>query len=138
MSQPKEVVEVMGVSEDERAIRELVDEWLRATSAGDGEKVLSLMTDDAIFMVPGGEPFGKAEFAATFEGMKDARINGTSEIREIQVLGDWAYVRNYMEMSMQASGYGTTQRKGYALTLFRKEPDGHWKLARDANLLTEV
>lgn len=125
------------MSEDERAIRELVDEWLRATIAGDGEKVLGLMTDDAVFMVPDEEPFGKAEFAAAFEGMKDAQVNGTSEIKEIQVLGDWAFARNYMEMSLQAPGYGTTRRTGYALTLFRKDPDGHWRLAREANLLTE-
>jgi ketosteroid isomerase-like protein len=28
------------------------------------------------------------------------------------------------------------RRSGYTLTLFRKGADGHWRLARDANLLT--
>jgi len=28
------------------------------------------------------------------------------------------------------------RRAGYALTLLRKEADGRWRLARDANLLT--
>jgi ketosteroid isomerase-like protein len=32
---------------------------------------------------------------------------------------------------------GTAMRRsGYALTLLRKLPDGHWRLARDANLVT--
>jgi ketosteroid isomerase-like protein len=28
------------------------------------------------------------------------------------------------------------QRSGYTLTILRKEPDGRWRLIRDANLLT--
>jgi len=29
------------------------------------------------------------------------------------------------------------RRSGYTLTILRKEADGKWRLARDANLLTE-
>jgi len=29
------------------------------------------------------------------------------------------------------------RRSGYTLTILRKEPDGRWRLARDANMLTE-
>jgi hypothetical protein len=47
------------MTDDERAIRELIATWLRASQAGDTQTVLSLMTDDVIFMVPGREPFGK-------------------------------------------------------------------------------
>ena len=36
---------------------------LAASKAGDLAPVLSLMTDDVIFMVPGREPFGKEAFA---------------------------------------------------------------------------
>ncbi len=88
------------MSDDERAIRELVDTWLTASKAGDLATVLSLMTDDVIFMVPGREPFGKEAFAAASEGMKNVRIEGSSDIQEIQVLGDWAYLRNYIEMTL--------------------------------------
>jgi ketosteroid isomerase-like protein len=37
-------------SDDERAIRDLVDRWMAATRAGDVGSVLSLMSDDAILM----------------------------------------------------------------------------------------
>jgi uncharacterized protein (TIGR02246 family) len=47
------------MTEDERAIRELVDTWLAASKAGDLATVLSLMTDDVIFMVPGRKPSAK-------------------------------------------------------------------------------
>jgi uncharacterized protein (TIGR02246 family) len=53
------------MTDDERAIRELVDTWMAASKAGDS--VLSLMADDVIFMVTGREPFGKEEFAAASE-----------------------------------------------------------------------
>ena len=73
---------------DEQAIRHLVDEWLDASQRGDLETVLSLMTDDVLFMVPGQDPFGKETFAANSRGMKDYRVEGTSDIQEINVLGD--------------------------------------------------
>ena len=57
------------MSDDERAIRELVKTWLDASKAGDIATVLDLMTDDAIFMVPGQKPFGKVAFASISEGM---------------------------------------------------------------------
>ena len=57
------------MTEDERAIRELVETWMRASKAGDIVSVLDLMTDDVIFMVPGGEPFGKEEFRVASEAM---------------------------------------------------------------------
>lgn len=72
------------MADDERAIRALVDTWFAATKAGDADMVLNLMTDDVVFMVPGGEPFGKKEFAAACKGMKDVRFEGRSEIRELQ------------------------------------------------------
>jgi uncharacterized protein (TIGR02246 family) len=84
-----EVEDVFSMTDDERAIRKLVDTWLAASKAGDLATVLSLMTDDVIFMVPGRKPFGKDAFAAAFEGMRNLRIEGTSDINEIQLLGDW-------------------------------------------------
>ena len=52
------------MTEDERAIRELVATWMAASRAGDLDTVLGLMTEDVVFMVPGREPFGKEAFAA--------------------------------------------------------------------------
>ena len=34
---------------------------------------------------------GKAAFHATSETMKGVRLTGTSDIRELKMLGDWAY-----------------------------------------------
>src|SRR5947209_9857720 len=91
-------------SDDEAAIRELVDTWLAASKAGDTATVLSLMNDDVVFMVPGREPFGREAFAAAPGAMKNVRMEGKSEIRELRVLSDWAYIRNYIEMTITPEG----------------------------------
>jgi len=123
-------------TDNERAIRSLIETWMAASKAGDLATVLSLMTDDVIFMVPGKEPFGKEAFAKASENMKNVRFDGRSEIKEIQVFGDWAYLRNYLELSMAREEASPVRRSGYTLTILRKQADGRWLLARDANLVS--
>jgi uncharacterized protein (TIGR02246 family) len=122
--------------DDEQAIRDLVDRWMIATKAGDTQAVLDLMTDDVVFMVPGREPFGKDEFRAASEAMEGMEIDGRAEIRELRVLGDWAFIRNHIDVRMSAPGGETSHRAGYTLTIVRRCGDGRWRLARDANLVT--
>ena len=124
------------MTQDEQAIRELVATWMAASKRGDTETVLSLMADDVLFMVPGREPFGKEEFAAAARGMTDIRIEGTSEIQEIEVTGDRAYLRNRLTITVTPEGdEPLLKRSGYTLSILRKEKDGRWVLIRDANLL---
>jgi uncharacterized protein (TIGR02246 family) len=125
------------MSEDERAVRNLIATWMAATLAGDLDKVLSLMADDVIFMVPGQAPFGKEAFAATSRGMKDARIDGKSKVEEVTVAGDWAWSRTHLTVTMTPPNGPAIRRSGYTLSILRKKPDGAWVLARDANLLTK-
>ena len=124
------------MTDDERAIRDVVATWMRASREGDTATVLSLMTEDVVFMVPGREPFGKAEFAENSSAMQGIRIDGTADIREIRLLGDWAFLRNYLQISITPLDGPAMERAGYTLTLLRKEADGKWRLARDANLLS--
>ena len=123
------------MTDDERAIRDLVETWMAASRAGDTAKVLSLMADDVVFMVPGREPFGKEAFAAAAQGQQQFTMDGTSDIREIKVLGDWAFLRNFIEIAITPKNGGRPiKRSGYTLTILRKEK-GRWRLARDANLM---
>jgi uncharacterized protein (TIGR02246 family) len=124
------------MTDDEQAIRELVSTWMKVSEAGDVSTMLSLMADDVVFMVPGREPFGKEEFRAASEGMKNARLAGKSDIREIKVLGQWAYIRNYIEITIMPPGRAPMHRRGYTLSILRKRSDGKWVLSRDANLLS--
>jgi ketosteroid isomerase-like protein len=113
------------MTDDEHAIRSLVERWIAASKAADLNTILSLIADDAVFMVPGQEPFGK-----------DLAIEGENEIQEIKVLGDWAYLRNRLSLTITSKNGKPVQRSGYTLTILRKEPSGNWLLVRDANLMT--
>lgn len=96
------------MNQDERAIRELVERWMQASMSGDTQTVLSLIADDAIFMVPGREPFGKEVFAAASDGQRQFRLEGSSDIQEIQILGDWAYMRNLVRVAITPLSEGQT------------------------------
>ena len=120
---------------DELAIRQLVETWMVATKKGDLPTVLNLMADDAIFMVPGREPFGKEVFAASSQAMKEVQIDGVSEIQELKILGDWAWIRNRLHITITPPNGKSATRSGYTLTILRKRPDGAWVLARDANMV---
>ncbi len=127
-------------SEEDR-IRELVDQWMAASRAGDVDAVLALMTDDVVFLVPGRPPMRKDEFAAAARaqsGQGAPKIDGTSEIQEIQVAGDWAFMWTRLTVIVTpADGAPPIERAGHTLTVLRKE-HGRWRLARDANLLAPV
>src|SRR5688500_12863055 len=120
---------------DEQSIRQLVDEWLDASKRGDLESVLDLMTDDVLFMVPGQDPFGKEAFAANSRNMKDHRVEGTGDIQEIRVLGDWAWMHNYLRVTVTGPDGNVIKKAGHVLSVLRKNSGGRWQLARDANLL---
>ena len=123
------------MTDDEAAIRDLVKHWMEASRRGDTQAVLDMMTDDVVFIVPNSEPFGKARFAEVAATMKDMKIDGSAELIEVQVLGDWAFGRARIEIGTTTPDGKTMRRSGYTLTLYRKE-GGAWKLARDANLVS--
>jgi ketosteroid isomerase-like protein len=54
------------------------------------------------------------------------------------VLGDWAYLRNHLTVTLTPAGGEPVRRSGYTLTILRKQPSGNWVLFRDANLLAAV
>jgi uncharacterized protein (TIGR02246 family) len=60
------------MTDDEPAIREVVETWVRASRSGDTATVLSLMTKDAVFMVPGREPFGREVFEVALRRSTEA------------------------------------------------------------------
>jgi uncharacterized protein (TIGR02246 family) len=123
---------------DQQAIRELVTEWLRASKAGETDKVLSLMSDDVAFLVCRQPPMDKAGFAASQAALKDVEIDATSNVEEIQVLGDWAYIRTHLAIVITPkSGGPAKKRAGNTLSILRKQ-EGRWLMVRDANMLAVV
>jgi uncharacterized protein (TIGR02246 family) len=127
---------------DEQEIRQLVATWIDATRSGDTDTVLELMADDVVFLVTGQPPMiGKAAFAAAMQaqsGQGRPQFDGKSEIQEVQVLGDWAYMWTKLTVVFTPPGGAQpVTRAGNTLTILKKH-NGKWLLARDANMLAVV
>ena len=127
---------------DEQEIRQLVTTWIDATKSGDTDTVLSLMADDVVFLVTGQPPMiGKVAFAAAMRaqsGQGRPQFEGKSEIQEVQVLGNWAYMWTKLTVVFTPPvGTSPITRVGNTLTILKKQ-NGKWVLARDANMLAVV
>jgi uncharacterized protein (TIGR02246 family) len=131
------------MNSDEQEIRHLVATWIDATKTGDTDAVLSLMADDVVFLVTGQPPMiGKPAFAAAMQAQSGQsgrpQFEGKSEIQEIRVLGDWAYMWTKLTVVFTPPGGASpVTRAGNTLTILKKQ-NGKWLLARDANMLAVV
>jgi uncharacterized protein (TIGR02246 family) len=126
---------------DEQEIRQLVSTWMAASKKGDVDTVLSLMSDDVVFLVPGRPPMRKTDFAAAARaqaGPDASSFEGTSEIQEIRVFGDWAFMWTKLTVVVTPPGGALpVTRAGHTLSILNRQ-NGKWVLARDANLLSTV
>lgn len=123
------------MSKDERSIRELIETWNERTLRGDTEGVLELMTDDVVFTVVGRPPFGKREFAAGMQQMRGAKVDAHADILELSVRGDTAWARVQLRVDMTKPDGQVLRREGHVMSIYTRQNDGRWQLARDANLL---
>jgi uncharacterized protein (TIGR02246 family) len=125
---------------DERAIREAHSTWIDAVNTGDLGCLLSSMADDVVFLSPGQPPFGRDGFSPNFSAAhQQARIHCISELEEVVVVGEVAYTLSRDSLSVSPrSGGEAMYLAGHRMTIFRKQPDGRWLLARDAHTLSPV
>jgi uncharacterized protein (TIGR02246 family) len=133
-------VEGLRVGPDERAIREAHSNWIAAVNSGDLGRLLPLMSEDAVFLNPGQAPAGRDGFSANFSAAhQQMRGRCSSELEEVVVGGEVASTRSRDALSViPHSGGEAAQFAGHRLTVYRKQPDGRWLLARDAHTLTPV
>jgi uncharacterized protein (TIGR02246 family) len=127
---------------DEQAIRDVVAQWISASKAGDTQTVLGLMDDGVVFLQPGRAPMrGKSAFAAAAAAQsKDPafKIDGNSEIQEVRVFGDWAYLWTQLAITVTpGAGAAPIERRGHTLSILRKR-EGKWVIFRDANMLANA
>jgi len=124
---------------DVAAIRALVDIWHRSTAAGDVAKILSLMSEDVVFLTGGRPPLrGREAFARGLKQLLEThRVESKGEVREVETSGDLAYCWTNLTVAMTPiEGGATTERRGPTLSVFRRQTSGAWVLVRDANMLT--
>ena len=128
------------MSTDESHVRETHTTWIDAVNAGDLARLLTLMTDDVVFLGPGQEPFGRDGFSTNFSNaQRQILFDCVSELEEVVVAGEVAFARSRDALSVTPRAGGETTRfAGHRITVYRKHHGDQWLLARDAHTLSEV
>ncbi len=82
----------MNEEKEREKIRDVIQTWMRATREGNLEQILSLMAEGVVYLRTGEPPMrGRDAFAATTRAaFGKVRIEGKSEIREIQIAEGYA------------------------------------------------
>ena len=96
------------------------------------------MADDVVFLNPGDEGFGPDGFSTKFSAAhQQLRICCVSELEEVVVAGGIAYTLCRDTLSLRPRGGGEPKAlAGHRMTIYRKQADGRWLLARDAHTLS--
>lgn len=125
------------VESDVRRVRHILRSIEAAENAGDSRAIVDLLAEDVVFMVPD-EPVqeGKpacAEFVtrtmACLWEQFDRRI--TYESAEVQIWREYALDRGTFSFTVSPrTGGAVSSATGKYLLLYRRGPEGDWRLAR--------
>jgi uncharacterized protein (TIGR02246 family) len=125
------------MTDDEQAIRAVHRAWGEAGQDREVDRILELVTDDCVFLMPGAPPVqGKTAVRGVYEQMfarwGQAGIEQASTIDEIIVAGDWAIWRGTDSISITPAGASPVTASGHGMGVLRRV-DGAWKFARGIN-----
>jgi uncharacterized protein (TIGR02246 family) len=121
---------------DSTAIRALADRAAAANNAGDIEGWVSLFENGAIYMPPGSPE------VTSMRGLREAaaagftRFNANIQIIpvELAVRGDWAFSRSKVTGSVTPKAGGNQIPVDIKqLTIYHRQEDGTWRIARLMN-----
>ena len=128
------------MNSDEQAIHAFNTIWIAAVNAGEIERLLGMITDDLVLVSSGQEPCGREGFIRVFtDAHRTVRIDCRSELKEVVVVGDVAYSRARDTLAVTPLDGGDAARlAGHRMTVYRKQPDGAWRMARDMHTLMPV
>jgi Ketosteroid isomerase homolog len=118
------------LADDAAEIRTRLEGWANAFNEGRVEEACGLFSKELVSDMPGqGEAGYEERCAALARAMRnpDHRFRYTADIKEVIVSGDLAMVRLTWTLTM-TPGDLVSQEAG--LDVFRKEPDGVWRIIR--------
>ena len=123
---------------DEAALRNRIKDWSAAAQAKDAAKFVSVYADDAVVMMAGAPDI--RGITAIREGipamMQDPAFALSFEADEVEVArsGDLAYETGSYSMTMTGADKKPATETGHYVVVWRKDPDGTWKVVVDAPL----
>jgi uncharacterized protein (TIGR02246 family) len=128
------------VATDAGAVRRAIDEanarFVAAMKRGDTTAMAANYSDDAVIMMPNeaawhGRDAVRKGFGRFLSQMpvKDMKAN----TEDVMVSGDLAVETGSYEMTAQPKGGKEVTDKGKYITVWKRQPDGSWRIVRDIN-----
>ena len=125
----------MTVEADLEAIKQIREAHIAAVNRGDVDAWMALYAEDAVQMPPNmSANIGRRkirpwanDFLAPYRSAAYALL-----VDEIHVAGDWAFERGAYKITLtNKEGGGSIQDIGKYITIYQRQPDGQWAMARD-------
>jgi uncharacterized protein (TIGR02246 family) len=115
--------------DDEAKIRDVDAKWSKTASANDVDGTVSYYTDDASLLAPNAPiATGKQAIRASWASLLTPGNTLSWEAKRVEVSrsGDLAYEIGTYRLAMKGA-----QDRGKFVVVWKKQPDGQWKVAAD-------
>ncbi len=113
------------------SLRTFTKEWARLSIAGNLDGILSMITDDVVFLPPG-QPLveGKKAVLAWLNAFPPIKAF-EPRVVEAESSADFAWARIAFEMKVESCPGKLTTLIGKGTCTYRKQTDGTWLIASD-------
>jgi len=117
------------------AVQDTWDKYSAAMNTEDSDLWISLWDENGIQMPPNapvvvGKPAIETGIRASHQALDFEKF--TINLEEVKVAGDWGFARGmYFLFATPKAGGETAFLDGKYLTIFKRQPDGCWKIFRD-------
>lgn len=109
--------------------------YVRVINSNNIDSLASMLTDDVVFLAANDKPIvGKPAVRAWVDGYYKAfNTKWDKPVQEFVVSGDHAIERySYTSTDTPVGGGKPVVDTGWGLVVYRRDPDGVWRVARDA------
>jgi uncharacterized protein (TIGR02246 family) len=123
-----------GHEADLNAIDRVREQHVAALNAGDADAWVAEFTDDGVQMPPNAPAnIGKEAITAWSQGfLSHFRVQFALDVDEVRILDEWAFERGDYSIALDPSAGGSSLKDtGKYITLYKREPSGTWRMARD-------
>jgi ketosteroid isomerase-like protein len=130
--QQAKITNAQSAASDEARIRKRLAQWVEQTRAGDRVAAAEIWAPDLVGWYPG-QP--DDSYAREQESARRPQPTGAPRsipavtLVEVVVSGDLAVLRDIWDMS-QVAGTDTTRQSLRSYEVWRRQPDGAWRIAR--------
>ena len=124
-------VEPPSTEADMEAVRQLLSQVDETLTSGDLEGWMALWDDEGVELPPMQPALVGKEAIRAWDGeyMANNTTMVQSAVEDVQVAGDWAYLRDsYTESWTPKDGGDTTTVVGKSVFMLRRQADGSWKI----------